>query len=177
WPLWYGLRRWLVRTGLWGLAMASVSLIVPPLLTWLFPALNVGASPQTHISMVLLATTMAILPGTWSDMLAAHDRDSMSSGVLQSSTMRELARGVVGLVVVLTLLGALRIAAPLWQHWNGATHAVTVQEWFGAQWNRLETGIDTLLGQYYLRRYDRRAPVRAKATPTAAPPAQEEHAP
>jgi len=178
WPLWYGLRHWLVRTALWGLALAGVAMIVPPLLVWLFPALNVGVSPEVHASMVLFAATMAILPGTWGDMLSAEEQDTTSSGVLQSGAMRGLARGVIGTIAVLVLLGTLRVAVPLWQLWEGGAQVTTVQGWVGAQWDRLGINVDALWDQYYLRRYDRRAPVRVRANPAAtASPAQGEQAP
>ena len=89
-----------------------------------------------------------------------------------SSWPREHARGlawgaVAVAVLILVLVFAPRLARTEWAEVRAQEEVVATQGWAETQWIRLNTAIDDAVNRYYLRRYDRRAPL--EPTPVATP--------
>jgi hypothetical protein len=175
WPLAYSLRRWLLRVALWGFTLGGLAFVVPWLIDTLLPEFRLDAPAEAYGSLILLATTSSILPGTWGDM---RDAQAWKDPSRPGAAMHGLRRSLVGVLGVIALLVTVRLAIPLWERGEGQARVATVQTWVDARWTQLGAGIADLWDKMYLRYYDRRAPSRSTPTPVAtALPVHEEQAP
>jgi len=116
------------------------------------------------------ATTSARQPASTSFAAAPG---ATPNGV--SSWPREHARGLASgaaavVVLILVLVFAPRLAHTEWAGVQSQGEVVAAQGWAETQWTRLNTAIDDAVNRYYLRRYDRRAPL--EPTPAATPTPQ-----
>ena len=68
-------------------------------------------------------------------------------------------------MLILVLVFAPRLARTEWAEVRAQEEVVATQGWAETQWIRLNTAIDDAVNRYYLRRYDRRAPL--EPTPAA----------
>jgi hypothetical protein len=174
WPLVYSLKRWLLRVALWGIVLGGLAFVVPWLIDTLLPEFRLDAPVEAYGSLILLATAAAILPGTWGDMREAQERKNASR---QGAAMHGLRRSVVGVLGVIALLAAVRLAVPLWERWEGQARVATAQTWVDAQWTQLGASISDLWDKMYLRYYDRRAPSRPARPGATILPIHQEPAP
>jgi hypothetical protein len=174
WPLVYSLKRWLLRVALWGIVLGGLAFVVPWLIDTLLPAFRLDAPVEAYGSLILLATAAAIVPGTWGDMREAQERKNASR---QGAAMHGLRRSVVGVLGVIALLAAVRLAVPLWERWEGQARVATAQTWVDAQWTQLGASISDLWDKMYLRYYDRRAPSRPARPGATILPIHQEPAP
>jgi hypothetical protein len=173
WPVGHAAKRWLLRTAAWaaGLALLAVS----GLLYW-------GAfyGPQLAINdrlplvaAVAWALALAPLPATLHEIRANQGKGSLADLTApdpQGRRKRQIVRlAVLGLAII-AMLAAPPLLRPAWQAWQAAGATAAVQQQATDGWSRLNQAADNLYRQYYLRTYDRRAPLGTPAlTATPAP--------
>ena len=79
---------------------------------------------------------------------------------------------VAVVVLILVLVFAPRLAHTEWAGVRSQGEVVAAQGWAETQWGKLNAAIEGAVNRYYLRRYDRRAPLEptpaASATPKVA---------
>jgi hypothetical protein len=183
WPILYVTRRWLVRLAIWAaiLALAGYGTAVWWQRNFGLPGGSVG---QLGIQAALIGVMLANIPASMTALrrpaATAPSKKSAASfataaeplpnGV--SSWPREHSRGlawgaVAVVVLILVLLFAPRLARTEWAGVRSQGEVVAAQGWAETQWARLNAAIDGAVNRYYLRRYDRRAPL--EPTPAASP--------
>lgn len=157
WPTRFAIRRWLPRLLGWGVALATAVVGGLLLLAALTP---VVIEPLEVLVLALFVFALAPFPAA----LQAAEPDAPpaprpfhSAEAPRRSLARRLLRwsgaALVGFVFLIALwdLGLLdpnRASAP------------SLREWVAGQGARLESGLNSIVDDYYLRRYDRRAPER-----------------
>jgi hypothetical protein len=194
WPILYVTRRWLIRLALWGaiLALAGFGLAV----WWQRNFGGPGAAGgQLRVQAALIGVILAAIPATVGALrrprpiagsrpvagsMLGPTPDGAPSGV--SSWPREHARGLAlgalaAILLILVLVFAPRLARTEWAEVRSEGQVVAAQGLVETQWARLNAAIESAVNRYYLRRYDRRAPLEPtpvvsptpRSTPTPAP--------
>jgi len=156
WPFLYALPRLLAQVLFWALALALIALAGYGLAYW---RLGIPLPPLGGllISAVLYGLMLAIVPAVISELV--RGRRTVRLRPEKAGRARRWAL----LAIALMLLLAAVLLLP--QAVESVQRNVQVQNvWASAQermanfWERLNSEVDELLRQYYLRIYDRRAP-------------------
>jgi MFS superfamily sulfate permease-like transporter len=189
WPILYVTKRWLIRLAIWGaiLVLAGYGLAV----WWQRSFGQAGDTPgQLRVQAALIGVFLAAIPAAIAALRrprATPSKQPAAASFASTSELlpngvpswpREHARGlawgaVAVVVLILVLAFAPRLARTEWAEVRAQEEVVASQGWAETQWIRLNTAIDDAVNRYYLRRYDRRAPIEptpAKSpTPKASP--------
>lgn len=170
WPITYAVGRWLFRTLTWGVAL--MLLVAVTLWAWQQPysGLDFSISETTRTVASLFALAFAIVPAVLSEVLAARAApDQVTDVAAQRPTLRPVLLVILGIVLGFVMMASARVVGSSWQRFDAAGVVTSAEEWIGDQWGRLEGGVNSLVDQLYLRRYDRRAPVPTTRTPSPSP--------
>lgn len=174
WTLAYALRRWLLRTAVWGGALA----LVAALGFWLWRQLPGGAEALTSLTytvVALLGSSLAIVPAVLDELRMA--RTVQEKGEMPAAPWHLRLRSVANVIVaVLAIVLATGLGVPAWQQAEADGTLDSARGWVATQSERVEETIDGWIDRYYLERYDRRAPAQ-QATEDSEAPTESEPAP
>lgn len=175
WPIPYALRVWLSRLALWGLALALASF---GLAVWWQS--NFGPSGQAHgflcAQVAAAGLALAVVPATVF-ALRRHPMPMLVSGAPSlaealgdgpsgkvSSRPRERARRAIWAVITALFVVLVLVFVPPLARISAAELATptaisSFHSWLGEQLEKLNTAVNEVTGELYLRLYDRRAPL------------------
>jgi hypothetical protein len=166
WPTGYALSRWFLRTLVW----AGVFTLLAVAGYWALGHLAAGQGsarlPFTTISLTLIAWSLAIVPAVLGDLRSAPDSEDARALASWRFLLRPALVGVVGVVLALSLVVGVQALGPSWQAAGVDDVVSTARDWLGEQFTGVETGLNGVIDEYYLRYYDRRAPAQPTLVPT-----------
>jgi hypothetical protein len=173
WPVSYAAGRWLLRTLLWGAALAALAAEAH----WSWERLGPGEGagiPLPGLGAAMLgALALSAVPSTWSEVRSGRRRGAAAARPVGRWRFVRRPALVVALGVILIL--AVVVGVPLlgraWQRIDADQVASQAQEWVQDRWSLLEAQVDGLIDRLTVQHYDRRAPLRPMATPAAEPAA------
>jgi len=167
WSTLYALRRWLLRTLVWSLALAAVA--AAGHYAWRRFTLGTGAGllPEAWRSVILLAVALAVVPAAAGEMRAGREQERIDQEVPGRPWTRQLLPVLVGCGLAAVLLVGGHLLGPLWQQADLEQPFSSAQAWIQERWAGVEATINDFIDQLYIRYYDRRAPLQA--TPSVEP--------
>lgn len=176
WPVGYATVRWLLRLGIWTLALGVIAAAGLAALVWV-AAIPVSLISNTGLLLGLGALALANVPATVSEVRASMDKVSTALEAMDRRAMRPLLAALIGVVMMIALGAGAFALEPVYRRWRARNMAETVLLWVGEQAVHLGDWVDAQLDRMYLERYDRRAPTRvpaevpeAAAASTSVPP-------
>jgi len=165
WPTGYVTVRWLLRLGIWAIALGAIAAAGLAALVWV-AAVPIPLISTTGLLLGLAALALANVPATVSEVRTSMEEASTDLEAVDRRAMRPLISALVG-VGLIVLLGAATFALePIYRDLQARDVASTVQSWVGDRATAFGDWIDAALDRIYLDRYDRRAPTRV---PTESP--------
>lgn len=156
WPFLYGLRRLLVQVLIWAAVLAASMLAGWGLASW---RLGTPLPPLGSLLLfaVLYGLALAIVPAVIIEEVRA--RHAGGAVVERAGRTRRAALLIAALVLLLIaalflpqIIERIQQSPQIQNAWAG------VQQWGADVWTRLNSAVDELLRQFYLRLYDRRTP-------------------
>ena len=169
WPRSYALARWFLRTLVWGAVLSLLAVVGYWALGHLDADQGSTGLPFTMGTLILFASSLAIVPAVLGDIRSAPDSAGAQALASRRFLLRPALVGVIGVVLALSLVVGVRALGPAWQTVEVDGAMSTAREWLGEQFTRLETGFDDAIDQFHLRYDDRRAPAQPTAVPTPTP--------
>ena len=162
WPVGYSTVRWLLRLGIWTLALGVIAAAGLAALVWVL-AIPVSLISNTGLLLGLGALAIANVPATVSEVRASMDTASQAVDQVYQRALWPLRSALIGVAVIIVLgLGTFALE-PVYRRWVAREATENVLLWMGEQADRLSEWVDRQLDRMYLERYDRRAPTRAPA--------------
>jgi hypothetical protein len=167
-PLERGLLRWLVVAMLWMLPLGLIALTVAWALAQVYSASNL-ARPEVGTSIVIVALALAIVPAVLDKSQQHPDNHIISAN--KARLKRPLTITIVSICLALLVFIGVMFVPKAWRIEGVQETKTSAQGWLATQYYALRDKIDNYIRDYYLRQYDRRAPLQQPPTPTrtAAP--------
>jgi Nuclease-related domain len=168
WPVRYATGRFLLSLAIWtgGLLLGAAAGL------WIWGRLSGQPAPGLisagGLRVVLIVLALAVVPAVLGETRAAGLPRDTPIGVNRRSLLRPLAWVGIGLAALAIVSAGVRTAGPVWREMNASGTVEAVQDRASGLWKAAERVLYTAVDQYYLERYDRRAP--SQVTPTLESP-------
>jgi len=127
-----------------------------------------GQVPDSRgLALVLLSFASALLPAGLAPVSTGVSPVSTEPDSEERPSATGWRPGVLSLVLAGTLVAGMHLVGPAGTVDLGHTVSAATR-WTQQHWLRLETAISDKVDQFYIRLYDRRAPLQATPTPQPA---------
>jgi len=165
WPIGYATLRWLLRLGIWTIALGVIAAAGLGALVWV-AAVPISLISNTGLLLGLAALAFANIPSTVSEVHASMEEASTDLEAVDRRAMRPLVSALIGVGIIVVLGAAGFALEPVYREVQARDVAGTVRTWVSQRATAFGEWIDASLDRLYLDRYDRRAPTHV---PTEAP--------
>jgi hypothetical protein len=166
WPAWFTLRRWLLRTLVWAIALVVIAVVALGSWRQLDIELGLRARPIPWDSILIAMLALAVLPGILGEIWNTRGTNTPASATKQMPVLRPgIIIAVAAAICALILIGA-HFGAPLRQKFDAQTTLASAQERTDSWLSDFDATLNNAINRLYIRLYDRRAPA---PTPTVLP--------
>jgi hypothetical protein len=152
---------WLANTALWMIPFGALALTMAWALGLLYPLLK--TLPTIQVTVVLVGIGLAIVPSVIFPSLVKLKTGVGNSKPQPAPHMAEIA---ITIVVVLLIIGGLFWLPSFLSSSSADSPRTGISGWVNTQISVVRSWYDHLTEQYYLTRYDRRAPLQATPVPS-----------
>jgi hypothetical protein len=170
WPVWFTLRRWLLRTLVWAIALLVIAVVALGSWRQLDIELGLRARPIPWDSILIAMLALAVVPGILGEIWNTRGTNTPASATKQMPVLRPgIIIAVAAAICALILVGA-HFGAPLRQKFDAQTTLASAQERTDSWLSDFDATLNNAIDRLYIRLYDRRAPAPTPApTPKSTP--------